>query len=230
MLDWVAQHLTDTERHVLAELVARFDKTSPPLPYPPTEHAKTQSAVSTSTVEREIAVVADQMSFDHPIDGVVLIHKALGVEAWRTETTAERLEISEDLQPFLHTFNIWMKALSFHADMEDADMTPLLPDSPQARDNEVAHARLGYRVKDIQTYLQEIDHHAVTARTRRRLFGKVVARRIDQDNHLEEEFALPIIRHIWVRRNSSKWSHISSSIRMRRMRNGTGCSTGWLKI
>jgi hypothetical protein len=81
MLDWVAQHLTDTERHVLAELVARFDKTSPPLPYPPTEHAKTQSAVSTSTVEREIAVVADQMSFDHPIDGVVLIHKALGVEA-----------------------------------------------------------------------------------------------------------------------------------------------------
>ncbi|MDH3602945.1 MAG: hypothetical protein OEU26_25315 [Candidatus Tectomicrobia bacterium] len=194
MLDWVAQHLTDTERRMLADLVARFASTPPTLPDVPIDGG--QTPCESSTLDREIAVPVDQMSFDHPIDVMVLLHKALSVDAWRAETIAERLEVGEDLQPFLHAFNSWIKALSFHADMEDAYMTPLLPESPQARENEVAHAHLGQRVEEIQTYLQEIEHHAVTARIRRRLFGKVVALRIDQDDHLEEEeeFILPIIR------------------------------------
>jgi hypothetical protein len=49
---------------------------------------------------------------------------------------------------------------------------------------------------EIRTAVREIGPAAVTARTRRRLFGHVVALRIAQDDHLEEEeeLVLPIIR------------------------------------
>ncbi len=196
VLAWVAQHLNNTERRVLAEFVGRFDEPSCPLPALLTERAETKNAASISTAECESTVAADKMSFDHPIDVMFFIHKALSAEAWRAEAMAERLQIGEDLQSFLETFNSWIQALSFHADMEDAYMTPLLPDSPQARENEAAHTRLVQRVEAIQAYLEAISHQAVTARTRRRLFGKVVALRIEQDDHLEEEeaFILPIIR------------------------------------
>jgi hypothetical protein len=147
MLDWIAPHLTDAERHMLADLVARFESTLQPLPNLPIDCVGTPGG--SSTLGREVAVPSDPMSFDYPIDVMVLIHKALSAEAWRTETIAERLDIGEDLQPFLHAFNSWMKALSFHADMEDVYMTPLLPESPQARENEAAHARLAQRVEEI---------------------------------------------------------------------------------
>lgn len=196
MLDWIAQHLTDTERQVLAGLVARFDETADSISHLVAESVVVANAAATSSIEPEIAVATDQMVVDHPIDVMMLLHKALSIDAWRAERIAERLEIGEDLEAFQDAFNNWIKALGFHADMEDAYMTPLLPDSPQARDNEDAHTRLGQRVAEIQTYLQEVGSHAVTTRIRRRLFGKVVALRIDQDDHLEEEeeFILPIIR------------------------------------
>jgi hypothetical protein len=157
---------------------------------------ETIGITSTATAACERAAVADQMSFDHPIDVMFLIHKALSADAWRTEAIAEHLKIGEDFQSFRHSFHSWIQALSFHADMEDVYMTPRLPKSPQAQDNEAAHARLAQRIEEIQTYLEAIGHQTVTARTRRQLFGKVVALRIDQDDHLEEEeeFILPIIR------------------------------------
>jgi hypothetical protein len=55
------------------------------------------------------------MAFDHPIDSMVLIHKALSMDAWRTEIIAERLEIGETFDPFPEAFSSWMQALSFHA-------------------------------------------------------------------------------------------------------------------
>lgn len=196
ILDWVAQNVTDTERQVLAELVARFEVIPQTLSSRPLDEMGKSGVSLTSTSGGETAMAADLTPFDHPIDVMVLIHKALSADAWRTETTTERLEIGENLQPFLHAFDSWVTALGFHANMEDTYMTPLLPASPQARDNEAAHERLAQRLEEIWTYVREIDHHAVTARTRRRLFGKVVALRIDQDDHLEEEeeFVLPIVR------------------------------------
>ena len=147
MLDWIAPHLTDAERQMLADLVARFESTPQPLPNLPIDCGETPG--ESSTLGREIDVPSNPMSFDHPIDVMVLIHKALSAEAWRAETIAERLDIGEDLQPFLHAFNSWMKALSFHADMEDVYMTPLLLESLQARENEATHARLAQRVEEI---------------------------------------------------------------------------------
>ena len=196
MLNWVAQHLTDTERQVLADFVDRFDETADLISQPSTETVVTEHTAPASTVEPEIVIPMDQLAFDHPIDVMMHIHKALSIDAWRAERIVEGLEIGEDLQVFRDAFNSWIKALGFHADMEDTYMTPLLPESTQARDNEAAHVRLGQRVEEIQTYLQEIGTQAATPRIRRRLFGKVVALRIDQDDHLEEEeeFVLPIIR------------------------------------
>jgi hypothetical protein len=127
MLNWVAQPLSDTERQVLVDLVARFNETAPPLPPP------SVASASTAGVEPESAALTAPVGFDQPIDIMVLIHKALSVDAWRTETITERLEIGETFDPFLEAFSSWMRALSFHADMEDAHMTPLLPDSPLAR-------------------------------------------------------------------------------------------------
>jgi hypothetical protein len=125
-----------------------------------------------------------------------VLHKALNVDAWRAETIAEHLEVGETFEHFIEAFENWMRALSFHADMEDAHMTPLLPDSPLARDNEAGHARLAQRAEEIQHYLQELEHQTVTTRTRRRLYGQVVALRIDQDDHFEEEeeLVLPLLR------------------------------------
>src|SRR5207253_6310920 len=75
-------------------------------------------------------------------------------------------------------------------------MTPLLPASALARDNEMSHQRLAHRMAAIRSSVRESELEAVTARTRRRLFGHVVALQIAQDDHLEEEeeLVLPMIR------------------------------------
>jgi hypothetical protein len=196
MLDWVAQNITAAERQVLAALVARFETLPPSLPPLPVDEPVQSVAPYTSTPEHETATLAAQASFEHPIDVMYLIHKALSTEAWRTVSIAERLDIGESLQPFLSAFESWEKTLGFHAAMEDAYMTPLLPVCPLARDNELAHQRLAQRLEEIEAYVREIGDGVVTTRIRRRLFGKVVALKIDQDDHLEEEaeLVLPIIR------------------------------------
>ena len=73
-------------------------------------------------------------------------------------------------------------------------MTPLLPASALARDNEQSHQGLAHRMAAIRTALHEIGEVVATARSRRRLFGHVVALRIAQEDHLEEEECLlPVI-------------------------------------
>jgi hypothetical protein len=125
-----------------------------------------------------------------------LLHKALNAEAWRTVSIAERLAVGESLHSFRDAFERWEQTLTFHADQEDKYMTPLLPASALARDNEQSHQRLAHRMEAIQTALHEIGEAVVTTRIRRHLFGQVVALRIDQEDHLEEEeeLVLPLIR------------------------------------
>jgi hypothetical protein len=194
MLHWVAQHLSEAERQTLANLVRCVASPSQTLPGPLLDRAATPRAAS--TVSGETTVTTGRLPVDHPIDVMYLIHKALSADAWHVERMAEQLAIGDTLQPFLRACDSWMKALGFHATMEDTYMTSRLPESPQVRDNEAVHACLGQQMEALQAYLQEIEPHAVTARTRRRLFGKVVALRISQDDHLEEEeeFVLPVIR------------------------------------
>ena len=198
VLDWVAEHLNNRERQELAKLAARMDEPAFEASALFAEQGGDDEAALTADGAEPEMDAAAQKLLDHPIDLMYLIHKGLSADAWNTEAIAERLEIGEDLELFRQAFNSWIHALGFHADMEDTYMTPVLPDSPRTRENEEAHVRLVQRIEDIQAYLQEIGDSPVTTRIRRRLFGKVVALRIEQDDHLEEEeeSILPIIRDI----------------------------------
>jgi hypothetical protein len=224
MLDWMEQHLSETERQVLASLVARFDELDAP-PLPEAASASASGSRLPADVELESAALATPTGFDHPIDIMMLLHKALNVDAWRAETIAEHLEVGETFEHFIEAFESWMRALNFHADMEDAHMTPLLPDSPLARDNEAGHARLAQRAEEIQRHLQELEHQTVTTRTRRRLYGQVVALRIDQDDHFEEEvdLVLPLLReHLTMEQQLEVVSHLLHDT------HASGSETGWV--
>jgi hypothetical protein len=196
LLDWVAQHVTAAERHGLAALVARFDMVPPAWPRASLDASAPHGAARSSTADGETARTATMTSGTSPIEVMYLLHKALRAEAWRTVSIAERLAIGASLHPFRHAFERWEKTLTFHAAQEDTAMTPLLPASALARDNELSHQQLAHRIAEIRRSVREIGHEAVTARTRRRLFGQVVALRMAQDDHLEEEeeLVLPMIR------------------------------------
>ena len=197
MLDWVAHHLTEAERHALADVVARFEPEASSKLEASGDDRGGPDAAQTAATEEDLVRLAAKTADGSPIDVMYLLHKALNIEAWRTVSIAERLDVGESLHPFVHAFESWEKALTFHAEQEDGYMTPLLPTSPLARDNEASHQRLAHRMDEIRTYLQEVGAAAVvTTRLRRRLFGHVVALRIDQEDHLEEEeeLVLPMIR------------------------------------
>ena len=193
VLDWVAEHLTDAERRTLAELAASLDEPS----YADSAlYAEISASEDLAAADAESAQAVEDEAFEHPIDVMYLIHKALSADAWRAEVIAERLILGEDVLPLQHAFQGWIQALGFHADMEDEHMTPRLPASALTQENEETHARLVQRIGEIQSYLQEIGDQPVTARIRRRLYGLIVALRIEQDDHFEEEeeLVLPIIR------------------------------------
>jgi len=142
-------------------------------------------------------MTAEITKLESPIDAMYLIHKALSAMAARVETLIEQLEEGGSLQPFQAAFSRWAMALGYHAETEDRYMTVLLPDSKPARENEVAHRGLAERLEEVQADLHEaIERAVVSARTQRHLYGKVVALRIAQDDHFEEEeaFVLPLIR------------------------------------
>jgi len=197
LLDWMAPHLTPAERHVLADLVARFEPVPSRLLEASGDDSSGPDAAQAAATDEDLVLLAAKTADGYPIDVMYLLHKALNIEAWRTVSLAERLDVGESLHTFVHAFESWEKALTFHADQEDVYMTPLLPTSPLARENEASHQRLAHRMAEIRTYLQEVGEEAVvTTRIRRRLFGHVVALRIDQEDHLEEEeeLVLPMIR------------------------------------
>jgi hypothetical protein len=197
MLDWMAPHLTEAERHVLADLVARFEPVPSSWLDASGDNSRGPDAAQAAATDEDLVLLAAKTADGSPIDVMYLLHKALNIEAWRTVSIAERLDVGESLHPFRDAFESWEKALTFHAEQEDGYMTPLLPTSPLARENEASHQRLAHRMAEIRTYLQEVGEAAVvTTRIRRRLFGHVVALRIDQEDHLEEEeeLVLPMIR------------------------------------
>jgi hypothetical protein len=196
MLDWVAHHLTASECRVLADLVARFAPVPPSLLRASRDESTAHDAVRSSVADDEPALARAPTADAYPIDVMYLLHKALNAEAWRTVSLAERLDIGESLHAFHDTFASWEKTLTLHADQEDRYMTPLLSTSALARDNERSHQRLALRMAEIRAYLEEIGAEVVTPRIRRRLFGKVVALRMDQEDHFEEEeeLILPLIR------------------------------------
>jgi hypothetical protein len=132
---------------------------------------------------------------DSPIDVMYPIHKALRAEAAHAETLARSLALGGNCEPFRQAFLRWATALEYHAVMENTHMTAAL-DRPSARTNEAEHQQLTELLGDLHAYVQTVGQAAVTERARRHLLGKVVALRVAQDDHLEEEEEriLPVIK------------------------------------
>lgn len=135
-------------------------------------------------------------SLDSPIDVMYPIHRALRAEAASAEAAVRALALGGSFQPLVQVFQRWATALEYHAAMEDTYMTAPL-DRVAARTNEAEHRRLTELLAELGTYLRALPGPAaVTARTRRHALGRVVALRVAQDDHLEEEEEriLPLIR------------------------------------
>jgi hypothetical protein len=176
-LDWVAQDLTTTEQQWLADLCSG---------HAPESQRFSFSWRSTSSLQQK-HTEKDITTLDSPIDVMYPLHKALRAEAAHAEAVVRALESGASFQPFAQVFQRWATALEYHAVMEDQYMTAVL-DRPSARTNEVEHRCLTELLADLQTYLREVGGPAVvTARTQRHALGKVVALRVAQDDHLEEE-------------------------------------------
>ena len=78
----------------------------------------------------------------HPIDAMVLMHKAFHNLSLRTEQLAADGQSGDDLAEFKSSFDFWVKQLLYHAEIEDNYMTAPLTDSQPARDNEAEHDEL----------------------------------------------------------------------------------------
>jgi hypothetical protein len=140
---------------------------------------------------------AVRSSLDTPIDVMYLLHKALRAQAAQVEEAVRRLQDGDSLQPFRHAFYQWVMALEYHGLVEDASLAALGVDWPATWQHATTHRALEARLEEVQSCLcEEIGRTFLIARTRRHLFGKVVAARLAQEDHLEEEEAvlLPLLR------------------------------------
>ena len=87
-------------------------------------------------------MLEDVTRLDHPIDVMVLIHKAFHALSLHVEELAAESQEGGDLKEFESAFGFWVKQLLFHAETEDRFMTGPLEDSQPARDNESEHDEL----------------------------------------------------------------------------------------
>ena len=172
---------------------------------------------------------------DHPIDVMVLMHKAFHALSLRVEELAAKSQEGGDLKDFEGAFGFWVKQLLFHAETEDKYMTAPLEDCQPARDNEAEHdelreqgtelvefmgkgdtAGLEEHVKAAMLALEDQEHQEllekarevedilkkemgaekVVGRTRRHLYRRVMALRILEFDHFENEeaFVCSIVR------------------------------------
>src|SRR5262249_49306994 len=123
MLDWVAHNILEVERHALAELVARFESVPSRLHDASGDASAAPDAAHAAATDEDPVQQATKAADAYPIDVMYLLHKALNVEAWRTVSIAERLDVGESLHPFVQAYESWEKTLTFHAAQEDVYMT-----------------------------------------------------------------------------------------------------------
>jgi hypothetical protein len=217
MLDWGAQDFTATEQQWLADLCTGHASR------PPWSSWRCWSA--SSQVAKPIA--EDRTTLASPIDVMYPIHKALRAEAARAEEVVRALDIGDSFLSFAQVFQRGATALEYHAVMGDRYMTAPL-DRLAARTNEAEHRCLTELLTDLKSYLREVGGPAaVTARTRRHALGKVVALRVAQDDHLEEEEerVLPVIRqHI----SESQQFDIAQRLLLDREAQDAGWLLAWL--
>ena len=172
---------------------------------------------------------------DHPIDVMMLMHKAFIALSERTETLAAEAQKGGDLEAFTEAFGFWGKQLLYHATAEDKYMTAPFTGSQPARDNEAEHAELARQATDLIDFMgkgdsaglqesvrtamfaleekqhkevvekleaveevlkEEMGQDRVVARTRRHLYSRVMALRVTEFDHFENEeaFVVSLVR------------------------------------
>ena len=90
---------------------------------------------------------------DHPIDVMYPLHAAFHSISLRAEKAAAAAESGGDLNEFRSAFDLWVKQLFYHAEVEDRYMTPALGDIEQARDNVKEHDEIRDHGRDIMAFL-----------------------------------------------------------------------------
>ena len=141
-----------------------------------------------------------------PLDAMLLVHTAMAGSAEKVEREADRLEEGSSLQPFRAAFNEWATALMYLSEREDElfvdhhshAATP--EDDSQAAilaANSDEHREMDEKFQNVMDVLNvEIGRTSVIRRTRQHLFGAVLALRIAQQDHIENEraFVLPSLK------------------------------------
>lgn len=139
----------------------------------------------------------DITPFDHPIDAMYLIHKALRAEAERVEAAVDQLAVGGSFKPFQPAFYRWATALGYHVDVEEKHVTNWLPDTLLTQAGTTGRQHVMELLEELQTYLHtDLSRTLVIPRTQRQLRLKVIALRLVQEDLLEEEEerVLPVLR------------------------------------
>ena len=144
-----------------------------------------------------------------PIDVMLLVHAAMAGSAEKVEREADQLEEGSSLQPFRAAFNEWAAAFMYLAEREDElfsghgeDHVEAVTPGDGARAamlaaNKDEHREMDEKFQDVMEVLNvEIGRTSVIRRTRQHLFGTVLALRIAQQDHIENEraFVLPTLK------------------------------------
>ena len=150
---------------------------------------------------REISII------DSPIDVMFLLHKAFLAMTARVETLAAGLELGGDLQEFTAKLHHWVKLLRYHAEAGDLYVTQPLAECKAARANEAEHAALVQQAGELIGLVSRCDaggsddsamlaESKVAARARRHVYSRIVALRVAELDHFENEevFVLPVVR------------------------------------
>ncbi len=144
-----------------------------------------------------------------PIEVMLLVHAAMAGSAEKVEREADQLEEGSSLQPFRAAFNEWAAAFMYLAEREDElfsghgvnHAAAAIPEAgaqaAMLAANKDEHSEMDEKFQDVMEVLNvEIGRTSVIRRTRQHLFGSVLALRIAQQDHIENEraFVLPALK------------------------------------
>jgi hypothetical protein len=90
---------------------------------------------------------------EHPIDVMLLMHKAFRAVSDRTEALAAKALTFEDVTQLTEEFDFWVKQILYHATVEDEVLTGPLQNSQPARDNETEHAELAGKAGELAKFM-----------------------------------------------------------------------------
>jgi hypothetical protein len=122
---------------------------------------------------------------EHPIDVMLLIHKAFSADAANVEKYIGNFTEEHTLQSFTLSFNQWAVAMMYHADMEDAHMTVDM-EIEYARDNETEHQNIHEGLQGVEELINVNDNKELEFRVRTAILSLSDALHVEVINKLQD--------------------------------------------